>query len=309
MKIFIAYSHCEIQFVERMSNVLSKNGFDVFWDKEIPLGTSWAEVLSNEIAKADVVIIVFSQRKSDHVNKESDIAYTRHISSNNESPLIIPIVIGDDSYVPFDISKFQGIYIKSSNQFDYAIDSLLYNLSMYKAKLKKDKIAAIHAQERIENSLKKHIETVINRLEIIEKRHKIYACILYTLSGIVLISTILIAWLVLKKTDFTNIEFKELALVGFMYLFIAVLIVSFSKFLFSLAKSFMVESIRCSDRIHAISFGQFYIEAFDEKVTRDEIIKIFNTWNIDNGATLFRNQSVEEYDPKIQELISFFTKK
>ena len=29
----------------------------------------------------------------------------------------------------------------------------------------------------------------------------------------------------------------------------------------------MVEAIRCSDRIHAISFGKFYIEAFEEKVS------------------------------------------
>lgn len=309
MKVFISYPHYEIRFVERMAYELSKNGFEVFWDKEIPWGASWAEVLSEEIAKADVVIIVFSQNESENVNKESQMAYTRYISSKNESPLIIPILIGDYSNVPISIREIQGIYIDSPNQYNYAIESLLFHLSMYKAKLEKNKKAAKDAQERIENSLKNHIETVINRLEKIEKRHKIYACILYSLSGIVLISTIVIAWIVLKKSDFTNIEFKEFALVGFMYLFIAVLIVSFSKFLFSLAKSFMVESIRCSDRIHAISFGKFYIEAFDEKVTRDEIIKIFNTWNIDNGATLFRNQSVEEYDPKLQELVSIFTKK
>ena len=71
----------------------------------------------------------------------------------------------------------------------------------------------------------------------------------------------------------------------------------------------MVESIRCSDRIHAISFGKFYIDAFDEKVSRDEIINIFTTWNIDNGATTFRNQSVEDYDPKINDLIGIIKKK
>ena len=29
----------------------------------------------------------------------------------------------------------------------------------------------------------------------------------------------------------------------------------------------------------------------------------FSTWNIDNGATSFRNQTSEDYDPKLHELL------
>ena len=78
--------------------------------------------------------------------------------------------------------------------------------------------------------------------------------------------------------------------------------------MFTLAKSFMVEAIRCTDRIHAISFGLFYISAFDEKVTRDEVMKIFSNWNIDNGATSFRSQTSEDYDPKLHELLGLLKK-
>jgi hypothetical protein len=66
----------------------------------------------------------------------------------------------------------------------------------------------------------------------------------------------------------------------------------------------MVESIRSFDRIHAISFGRFYLSAFEEGVTREEFLKIFSTWNIDNGATIFRTQSSADYDPKLTELFA-----
>lgn len=29
----------------------------------------------------------------------------------------------------------------------------------------------------------------------------------------------------------------------------------------------------------------------------------FSTWNIDNGVTSFRNQTSEDYDPKLHELL------
>ena len=65
----------------------------------------------------------------------------------------------------------------------------------------------------------------------------------------------------------------------------------------------MVESIRCSDRIHAISFGKFFLDAYGSEATRQEVIQAFSSWNIDNGSTSFRNQSSEDYDPKIDEII------
>ena len=70
----------------------------------------------------------------------------------------------------------------------------------------------------------------------------------------------------------------------------------------------MVESIRCSDRIHAISFGKFFLDAYGDEATREEVINAFGSWNIDNGGTTFRNQSSDDYDPKLIELLKVFKK-
>ena len=139
------------------------------------------------------------------------------------------------------------------------------------------------------------MEQVLEKLTVTERRQKRYAGILYAISAVMLLLTMGIAVVFISRTDFANASLEKTLAVGVVYLFLAILVVSLSKFLFTLAKSFMVEAIRCSDRIHAISFGKFYIEAFEEK--------IFSTWNIDNGASSFRNQTSEDYDPKLHELL------
>lgn len=95
---------------------------------------------------------------------------------------------------------------------------------------------------------------------------------------------------------------------GVTCLFIIIILISLSKLLFTLAKSFMVEAIRCSDRIHAISFGKFFLDAYGAEASREEVLKAFSSWNIDNGSTSFRNQSGEDYDPKIADIINILKK-
>lgn len=60
----------------------------------------------------------------------------------------------------------------------------------------------------------------------------------------------------------------------------------------------MVEAIRNGDRIHAISFGKFYIRAYGREATRQEIKEVLGEWNIDKGSS-FHTQDAKEIDPNI----------
>ena len=311
MKVFISYPHCEHGFVADLAGALEKNGFDVFFDAKIPIGSNWVNVLSEELSTADAVIIVFSDKQqSTNVFNEANLASTKMLSSKDGRPLIIPIVIGEKTsdYVPFNIAQFQGIYIEERHQISQAIDTLLFKLNTYAAKKKREENENSKAQILIENELSSRIEDIISDLKAASNRQKWLAGILYIISAIVLLFTIGLAIFFLHSNDLANAKLEQIAVVGIVYLFIAILVVSFSKFLFTLARSFMVEAIRCTDRIHAISFGKFYIKAFDENVTREEVMKIFSNWNIDNGATSFRDQASSDYDPKIHELLGLLKK-
>lgn len=67
----------------------------------------------------------------------------------------------------------------------------------------------------------------------------------------------------------------------------------------------MVESLRNSDRIHAISFGEFYLKAYQEKADWKEIKEAFQHWNIDGGSS-FNSQNANDFDPKIFKNIILF---
>lgn len=85
---------------------------------------------------------------------------------------------------------------------------------------------------------------------------------------------------------------KRFIIVGF---FIGV-----TKFCFSLSKTYMNESLKNSDRHHAILFGKFFINTFKGTVTKDELKEVFKDWNINNESE-FKKLSSEQVDPKFQE--------
>ena len=123
-----------------------------------------------------------------------------------------------------------------------------------------------------------------------------------------MITTIVIAVIFAANRDWKKANIEYMVTYGVTCLFIIIILISLSKLLFTLAKSFMVEAIRCSDRIHAISFGKFFLDAYGAEASREEVLKAFSSWNIDNGSTSFRNQSGEDYDPKIAEVLSILRK-
>jgi hypothetical protein len=79
---------------------------------------------------------------------------------------------------------------------------------------------------------------------------------------------------------------------------IVAMLVALARYAFSLGKSFMVESLRNSDRRHAISLGEFYIKAFPDRLDWTILKDIFQQWNIDKGSA-FLTQDGKDFDPEL----------
>lgn len=62
----------------------------------------------------------------------------------------------------------------------------------------------------------------------------------------------------------------------------------------------MVESLRNSDRGHAISFGEFYLRVYADKADWREVKEVLQHWNIDKGSQ-FTTHNSAEFDPKLME--------
>ncbi|WP_413711756.1 hypothetical protein [Rhizobium sp. Rhizsp82] len=76
-----------------------------------------------------------------------------------------------------------------------------------------------------------------------------------------------------------------------------------AKYAYSLGKSYMSESLKSSDRIHAIQFGKFFLRAYGDRLTPSEVKEAFQHWNIDRNST-FSTLDPAHIDPQIYSLIT-----
>ena len=294
MNIFISYRSTTREFVDYLANALEQAGHNVLYDARIPTASNWSDSISDMIARADAIIAVF------HGQNNDNIAYEVEVGLSDSGKLVIPVIF-QDAVVPYALEGVLYVRVTDARQYDEAATTVLNRLAAHEAKKQQEATEQRESAQRLERGIKTHVEEILENLKDREKRNKRYALWLYASSVLVLAFVVAFATLFLARNSLADLELERLLVLGVLYLFIAILMVSISRFMFTLAKSFMVEAIRASDRIHAISFGKFYLEAFDEKVTREELIQIFGTWNIDNGATSFREQSPDDYDPKLLE--------
>lgn len=327
MNVFISYSHADNEFAIKLSSVLESDGYDVFIDNKIPIGNNIYKDIGKGIAKADAVIVVISKNSNRSHFVTNETVSMLSFLDKGRIPLVIPVVLGKETPLPTDLSRFNYIVVpyeneKGNNSNDNhisqkrldkhlekdAIEKIRLILAAHDEKLKMFEQEQKESEEKVKKGLSEYIDDVFVKLQEKEKSNKIYAFSFYLISIFFLIATIIIAIVFFVTVNVDSNNLMPLIVYGVVCLFIIIMLVSLSKLLFTLAKSFMVESIRCSDRIHAISFGKFFLDAYGSEASREEVIKAFSSWNIDNGSTLFRTQSSDDFDPKIAEILKTLRK-
>ena len=301
MNVFISYSHHDRVFAIELAKTLREKGYSVSDYADIRPGDEYLKVIAEGIAKADAIIIVVSESSAKSGFVENEIAAALSLYRKNGTQ-IIPVILGEDTKVPAELAGFQAVVVPCDPNNSYVayessedLQAAMANYSLEK----KDKVDSI-----LLSLLSTYLNETMTRLRANESRNKVLAYILYVLSIAPLFAAIAIVFrnpIVQNEAADTPVT---LVIRAITELLIIILFISTSKLMFNLAKSFMVEAIRCSDRIHAISFGKFFLDAYGKDATREEVLKAFSTWNIDDGKTSFRNLSGEDYDPKLEKVLS-----
>ena len=214
-----------------------------------------------------------------------------------------------DEGIQQTVEGTEGIYkeVKASNSFYELLNHVRLALATHDEKIKSEAEQKALSDRKIKESLSDYISDVFNSLKASETVNRKKATWLYVLSGLFLFTPCILAVFFIFVFSATTDSTRFFSIIGGL-LFISILLVSISRLTFTLAKSYMVESIRCSDRIHAISFGRFFLDAYGDNATSDEVINAFSSWNIDNGGTVFRTQSSDDYAPQLIEIIKLLKK-
>ena len=59
--IFLSYASHDLKAIRPLVRALEQEGWSVFWDREIPLGKTWRELLDQEMSTARCVIVVWTE--------------------------------------------------------------------------------------------------------------------------------------------------------------------------------------------------------------------------------------------------------
>ena len=74
--VFISYSRTDLAAVTRLAEAVEAEGYDVWWDADLPPHLSYGEVITNKIGDCKAAIVVWSKESaaSEWVRAEADMA-------------------------------------------------------------------------------------------------------------------------------------------------------------------------------------------------------------------------------------------
>lgn len=80
-QIFLSYASADRDRATRVAQALAERGWSVFWDREIPPGRTWHEVLDEQLSAARCIVVLWSTTSvaSQWVREEAEEGTSRHI--------------------------------------------------------------------------------------------------------------------------------------------------------------------------------------------------------------------------------------
>lgn len=99
--IFLSYKKEDAERIRVLVDALEREGFSVWWDRAIPPGSTWAQVIEKAITSCRVVVVAWSELStvSEWVHKEA--------RKGEQRGNLFPVVI-DDVAPPFEFEHLQG---------------------------------------------------------------------------------------------------------------------------------------------------------------------------------------------------------
>lgn len=283
-------------------------GHDIF-EEETDYGKEQEYSFKKAILGSEVIIPIITSYSLKSKSFLNELIQLRNYTSQRNDKLLIPIVAGEINFenFPESILSINFITLKnklSENEINEVVKKINEAINSFLGKKLATDEQAQEIKEKIETTAPSYINETLRELNERERDQRRAARCWYVLGFISLASGIFVAFWFSNITLSVFKGHENWSLTTFYALksiFIVILLIAASKYSFTLAKSYMSESLKIADRIHAISFGKFYLQVFNDKINPDEIKEIFRDWNINNQLNNFSNQSSSDYDPKIIE--------
>lgn len=298
-KIYITHHSADSDYVRELSERLHELGHSVlFSHEESRLGLVWESSLKSAFRESDALLAIVSEKSAQSKWLISETSAALGYYSERGKPVVLPIIL-ENVKIPISLGAVRCLVTtgRSTREVADKIDRMLDSLLGEIAAKEEERREAI---TKVETTAATYIQSSIKDLKAREKGYRKVAYFWYGLALFSLVGGL--AFGIWRAVDLDSApkdpSWESLAELGLITVLVVGVLGALSRFAFLLGKAFMVESLRNADRIHAISFGEFYLNAFGDKADWAEVKEAFQHWNIDKGST-FIEQDAKDVDPQI----------
>lgn len=306
-KVYISYQRDDQAFVDDLANRIKSAGHTLTYDVDaLSAGADWRAELDLGLQSSEIFIVVVSNSTQQSQYVPGEIGTARTYARESGRMLLIPIII-DGAPIPLLLQDIHGI-IQPDRNLDQIFPKIEEAISTFIGRRAAQQAAATAVAEKIQSNAADYIKAAIDSLDRLEVRDRRLGYLWYGLGFLSLVVGIgFTLWNMSLVGQQETIRTENLLLVALKALVVIGLLSACAKYAFSLGKSHASEALKCSDRMHAIRFGEFYLRAFGDKTKWEQLKEVFQHWNIDRNSS-FSGLDVSSFDPKIVESLLEFAK-
>lgn len=301
--IFISYSRADRDYASELAGKLREHDQTVYFDLDLSAGDNWRKQLSDKLSNSDVFIIVLSKISASAAYPMAEVGRALGIAERGNM-LILPIAI-DDVDIPVLLAD-RLVYRAEGRLLEDYFPEILSAITAFEGRREQQN----QRLEAVEQDLSDFVDDAIKQQRLFESNNKRWA-FFWQFAGVgSLLSVVGVTGYSLYRAasnTFVPAEssFSLVVLVSLLVVNVVIIgvMAALARYSYSLAKSYMSESLKSSDRIHAIQFGKFFLKAYGGRLTPAEVKEAFQHWNIDRNST-FSTLDPSHIDPQIFALIA-----
>jgi len=258
--------------------------------------------LTKILDSADAVVAILTEESLNSKNVLNEITVALAQMDAAENKLFLPVVVGENIEIPsFLLDRFVEMVPNFMDRhLNKVVSSIHRVIERNRATQEEKRRAKSEQAQKLETSKTEFIREAEERLNKKEASLKLSANIWYGFGYAALIIGVFAAFFLIKESISKDLDMSSMVLLSIKGLICVGLLIASSKYAFTLGKSYMNESLKNSDRLHAISFGKFYLQAYGDVVSPDDVKEVFQHWNIDKDSS-FKDIGSQHFDPRIIE--------
>ena len=297
-RIFLSHTrHFDTELLDQITGRLSGD-HSLNGTLSVDLGEDWEETLKSRLSQSEIAVFLIDETSLDSEEFETEVNFAMGYSKATSDLAILPVVFGEIK-IPRYLNRLNSLRIDLTN-LELGLDGIVSSINRILGKQAAEFEIRDEQRTQIKIEAAEFVAESLKTLEKKEATERIISFSWYALSGLALLAGVGFSFYRLTYFDFENSSIFSTIEVAIASTIGVGLTLAFSRLSFTLGKAHMVEALRNADRKHAISYGEFYLNAKGKDIDWSELKEAFQHWNIDKGSA-FSLQNSDDFDPKLLE--------